>query len=184
VNDINAVLQAQLRRQHMDEVTAVEAARWLDAAGVLKDSDARPGLPLRNLLRAGRIDGAIQRPASPFGRWHITRTDRGIAGSTRSAAAARQRRDRKSPKDQDEQLIARRRRERAARKYRPSKVKLLLVAEAPPAALDRYFYFEEVPQQDSLFRYVARSVLKTEPSRTNKQSYLPASAMKEFFSST
>jgi hypothetical protein len=53
VEDINAVLQAELCRRRMDEVSAVEAARWLDAASVLKDSESRPGLPLRNLLRAG-----------------------------------------------------------------------------------------------------------------------------------
>jgi hypothetical protein len=45
-----------------------------------------------------------------------------------------------------------RRRARAARRYRPEKVDLLLVAEAPPSALDRYFYFEDVSEQDSLFR--------------------------------
>ena len=49
---------------------------------------------------------------------------------------------------------------------------MLLVAEAPPAALDRYFYFEDVPQRDSLFRYVARSILKTGPTRTNKADLL------------
>jgi hypothetical protein len=65
VDDINAALQTKLRQHRSDEVTAVEAARWLDAAGLLKDSDARPGLPLRNLLRAHRINGAVQRPAGP-----------------------------------------------------------------------------------------------------------------------
>ncbi len=47
-------------------------------------------------------------------------------------------------------------------------MKLLLVAEAPPSALDRYFYFENVRAQDSLFRYVARSILGVEPTRENK----------------
>jgi hypothetical protein len=51
-------------------------------------------------------------------------------------------------------------------------VELLLVAEAPPAALDRYFYFEHVPNHDSLFRYVVRAVLATEPSRTEKANQL------------
>jgi hypothetical protein len=32
VEEINAYLQSRLRRQRMDEVPAVEAARWLDAA--------------------------------------------------------------------------------------------------------------------------------------------------------
>jgi hypothetical protein len=34
----------------------------------------------------------------------------------------------------------RRRRAEAARKYQPDPVRLLLIAEAPPAATDRYFY--------------------------------------------
>jgi hypothetical protein len=67
---------------------------------------------------------------------------------------------------------ARRRRERAARKYQPDVIKLLLVAEAPPAALDRYFFFEDVTTQDSLFRYVASSILKIEPTRHNKAARL------------
>lgn len=60
---------------------------------------------------------------------------------------------------------ARRRRQRAAHKYQPDLVRLLLVAEAPPSALDRYFYFEDVPTQDSLFRYVVSTVLGEPPSR-------------------
>ncbi len=39
----------------------------------------------------------------------------------------------------------------AQHKYKPAEVKTLIIAEAPPCALDRYFYFEEVPRQDSLF---------------------------------
>jgi hypothetical protein len=51
-------------------------------------------------------------------------------------------------------------------------VKLLLVAEAPPSALDRYFYFEDVREQDSLFRYVVRGVLGVEPTRQDKGELL------------
>lgn len=67
---------------------------------------------------------------------------------------------------------ARERRVNAARRYRPATIKLLLVAEAPPSALDRYFYFPDVDSHDSLFRYVARSLLKTEATRTNKPDLL------------
>lgn len=67
---------------------------------------------------------------------------------------------------------ARRRRATAAEKYRPQQVRLLLVAEAPPSALDRYFYFEDVREQDSLFRYVARGILKAEPTREDKATLL------------
>ena len=39
----------------------------------------------------------------------------------------------------------------ARSKYRPETVRVLLLAEAPPCALDRFFYFEDVKKQDSLF---------------------------------
>lgn len=43
----------------------MQAAQWLDEAGLLKDSDTRRGRPLRDLLRAGRIEGSYQES----GRW-------------------------------------------------------------------------------------------------------------------
>jgi hypothetical protein len=64
------------------------------------------------------------------------------------------------------------RRREAAERYKPDSVDILLVAEAPPGAPDRYFYFEDVQTQDSLFRYVARSVLDEEPTRENKRELL------------
>lgn len=39
----------------------------------------------------------------------------------------------------------------ARNKYKPASISVLLIAEAPPNALDRYFYFEDVKKQDSLF---------------------------------
>lgn len=67
---------------------------------------------------------------------------------------------------------ARRARQEAAGRFRPDPVDLLIVAEAPPSALDRYFYFEDVKEQDALFRYVARGVLGVEPTRRNKAELL------------
>jgi hypothetical protein len=74
-----------------------------------------------------------------------------------------------SNKERDQ---ARARRELAARKYKPEKVDLLLVAEAPPSALDRYFYFTDVREQDSLFRYVCLVLLGLEPARERKADLL------------
>jgi len=71
-----------------------------------------------------------------------------------------------------EQDSARKRRTTAAAQYRPREVRLLLIAEAPPSALDRYFYFEDVTEQDGLFRYVVRAVLAEEPSRGDKAGQL------------
>lgn len=70
------------------------------------------------------------------------------------------------------QRKARERRGRAAQRFKPSRVELLLVAEAPPGALERYFYFPEITEHDSLFRYVARSILERQPTRTNKAELL------------
>ena len=67
----------------------------------------------------------------------------------------------------------RRRRAEAAKQYQPSMVRLLLVAQAPPDADDRYFYFLDVAQHDWLFRAVARAILPhVELTRTNKASVL------------
>jgi hypothetical protein len=66
---------------------------------------------------------------------------------------------------------ARERRRRAAQRYRPDEIDLLLVAEAPPSALDRYFYFEDVLTHDSLFRHVVQGVIGETPSR-DKAPYL------------
>jgi hypothetical protein len=54
----------------------------------------------------------------------------------------------------------------------PETVRLLLVAEAPPASLDRYFYFTDVRAHDSLFRHIASEILRQEPSRENKAELL------------
>jgi hypothetical protein len=68
---------------------------------------------------------------------------------------------------------ATRRRASAAARWRPSRVELLLVAEAPPSADDRYFYFEDVREHDALFRHVVQAVLGEKPTR-DKPPYLDA----------
>jgi hypothetical protein len=72
----------------------------------------------------------------------------------------------------EERKRARRRRAAAARRYKPERVQLLLVAEAPPSELDRYFYFDDVTEHDSLFRYVVRGLLGANPTRSNKAGLL------------
>lgn len=76
------------------------------------------------------------------------------------------------PTDQKERRLLHDRRARAARRFRPERVKLLLIAEAPTNGPDRYFYFPDVPEHDALFRYVVRGILKTEPTRSNKRELL------------
>lgn len=68
IDAINAFLQKQLSVSDSTEVTAIEAAKWLDAEGLLADSQDRPAPPLRNLLRAGKIEGQRQELNH---RWYI-----------------------------------------------------------------------------------------------------------------
>src|SRR5262245_9368303 len=72
------------------------------------------------------------------------------------------------------QEAAARRRVAAADAYRPADIALLLVAETPPRSLDRYFYFDDVAEHDSLFRYVTKLVLGKTPDRSHKASALEA----------
>lgn len=65
---INEHLQQTMKRKNLKEVTAVEAAEWLDEAGLLKDSVSRPGKPFRDILRDGKIQGQRQMPNR---RWFI-----------------------------------------------------------------------------------------------------------------
>ncbi|MDQ2980824.1 MAG: hypothetical protein M3R26_00670 [Actinomycetota bacterium] len=64
------------------------------------------------------------------------------------------------------------RRRSAASRYKPDVVDLLLVAEAPPSSPERYFYFTDVREHDSLFRYVCRVLLGREPSHDEKHELL------------
>lgn len=66
-NQISQFIQEQLRLRDLDEVTAVDAAKWLDSVGLLTDSSNRPGLPLRKLLRSKQIKGRQE----ANGRWYI-----------------------------------------------------------------------------------------------------------------
>jgi hypothetical protein len=47
-------------------------------------------------------------------------------------------------------------RERARRRYRPKPIKVLFVAEAPPASPQRFFYFDKVKAHDGLFLALMR----------------------------
>jgi hypothetical protein len=114
---------------------------------------ATPGRSPTRRRSPPRMDG----DASPGRRRSRPARPQQVGGRPNSAQAARH---------------ARQRRYRAARRYRPETVKLLLVAEAPPASLDRYFYFPDVRVHDSLFRHVAREILRREPSRENKADLL------------
>ncbi len=77
------------------------------------------------------------------------------------------------PPDDTVAAQIRERRTAAARRYQPSRIRLLLVAQAPPEADDRYFYFPDVAQHDWLFRAVVQALLPgVELTRDNKSALL------------
>ncbi len=65
-------------------------------------------------------------------------------------------------------------RQAAAAKYKPTAIKLLLVAEAPPCTPGRCFYFEHEDPHDWLFRYVWEGLMGTKPDRARKPVHLAA----------
>lgn len=48
--------------------------------------------------------------------------------------------------------------EKARQKYKPQTIKYLLIAEAPPDSIDRFFYYDTVRQHDYLFLGVAQAL--------------------------
>lgn len=68
-------------------------------------------------------------------------------------------------------------RDKAANAFRPERVRLLLVAEAPPCDTSRYFYFDGVPNHDWLYVYVCRGLfgeVEIADLRARKKEYLGA----------
>jgi hypothetical protein len=57
----------------------------------------------------------------------------------------------------------------AADKYRPKKTSVLFVAEAPPDAVDRYFYFEKVEQGDWLWIALMKALYPLEWGQTKAE---------------
>jgi hypothetical protein len=82
--EINRHLAEYLKKENLPEIDLITASRWLHKEGFLKDAKERPGLPLRKLLRSGKIDGAHQYPNR---RWVIRQTDKEPAYSVKEAAA-------------------------------------------------------------------------------------------------
>jgi hypothetical protein len=71
--DLSAALDALASAQPDGETDAVSGGAELERLGHLADSASRPGKPLGDLLRAGRIAGAYQDSSR---RWHIRASQR------------------------------------------------------------------------------------------------------------
>jgi len=170
IEAINAYIQEMLVKSGHRFVTAVEAARWLNSDGSLRDSPSRPGKPLRDLLRAGLVKGARQDPPGPHSNWTVWRVDLNHVEPNTTPKPPRQlmSTDEVGPEREVARILQR----EAAVRYRPKAVKTLLIAEAPPLALDRYFYFEEVFIQDALFWETMKVLYGASTRAEPKRGYL------------
>ena len=159
---INKCLDKHLETTGQRYITAIEANEILEKSGMLPDSKNRPGKPLRDLLRKGVFPHAYQSGGKGSG-WRIPRSnfeikqvrtikapDQQISESANEGAVPKK--QNKSLKNILENL------ERARLKYKPEKIKLLLVAEAAPDGIDRFFYYEDVKEHDYLFLAVSEVI--------------------------
>jgi hypothetical protein len=73
--------------------------------------------------------------------------------------------------------------EEARAKYRPHEVKCLLIAEAPPEGLNRFFYYPDVKTADGLFLGVMEALypsLKREYMAQKRQTTLKEKMLRQF----
>ena len=71
IGQIIKCIDEYLEKSGKEFTTPVEANKFLDEKDVLSDSDSRPGLPLRIILRSGVIPNAEQSTGGKYGRWRI-----------------------------------------------------------------------------------------------------------------
>ena len=71
-NMVSKALQEHMQKNNIDYLKAPEANKLLNQWGLLRDSPTRPGKPLRDLLRAGKIAGQEQ-PGGANSTWYIRR---------------------------------------------------------------------------------------------------------------
>jgi hypothetical protein len=79
IDKIIEVIDEFLERTHQDSTTPVEINPVLELKGLLNDSASRPGLPIRKLLRKGKIPHAYQVGVN----WHIPHSKKSKNSSKR-----------------------------------------------------------------------------------------------------
>lgn len=145
------------------DIDPVEANALLAKAGILKDSKDRPGKPLRDLLRKGQIPHAFQ-VSGKGSSWKIPHSSKGKSSVSNYLATNQQTKKVrtvnpiKTTKRTTDISQLKTQQEKARQKYKPEAVKYLLVAEAPPDSLERFFYYDLVHQHDYLFLGVAEAL--------------------------
>jgi hypothetical protein len=156
ISAIVAFIDKYLERNSREFIDPVEANRLLARAAILRDSEARPGLPLRKLLRAGFLPHAYQ-PSGSRGAWRIPHS---------GSHANQHNMVRESPKA-EHPTNAQTREDMsrlgdaigsARERFRPSRIRCVLIGEAPPDSIDRFFYYLQVRKADHLFLGIMKTL--------------------------
>ena len=156
-------LDNHLTRTGRQSIDPVEANALLEKAGLLRDSMDRPGKPLRGLLRSNKLPHAYQ-TGGKGSNWVIPHSKNNEPSASNYTDKKSQTKEKSAIKltrtisthidttQLKDQL------EHARQKYKPANIKYLLIAEAPPDSIERFFYYDHVRQHDYLFLGVAQAL--------------------------
>lgn len=163
INKLINFLDDYLTKSRRTSIDPVEANALLEKAGLLLDSKTRAGKPLRDLLRKGKLPHAYQL-GGKGSAWTIPHsTMKTIVSSNYPTINTREKKyiavqTKDNNSGEIDILLLKNQLENARLKYKPEIVKYLLVAEAPPDSIDRFFYYENVHQHDYLFLGIAQAL--------------------------
>ncbi len=163
MSEITKFIDDYLTKSGRADIDPIEANALLAKAGILKDSKDRPGKPLRDLLRKGQLPHAFQ-AGGKGSSWTIPHSSNGKS-SVSNYSSTKQKTKKtttvkrtKTTETTTDISRLKKQLEKARQKYKPETVKFLLVAEAPPDSLERFFYYDNVRQHDYLFLGVAEAL--------------------------
>lgn len=163
MNKIIKFLDEYLEKSNRESIGAVEANELLDKSGILKDNESRAGKPLRDLLRKGTLPHAFQM-GGIGSSWVIPHSNRVKNRVSNYTSVKKQKKHietietKKATNGSINISELKKQLEKARKNYKPEKIKYLLIAEAPPDSLERFFYYENVSQHDYLFLGIAETL--------------------------
>lgn len=163
IESIIKYLDNYLTRTGRPNISPVEANDILSRTGLLSDSKDRPGKPIRELCRAGKLPHAFQ-SGGKGSSWTIPHSSKLTAGTLTHSTSIRPVKTINEIKSKTKFSTTvsisalKAQLEKARQKYKPEKVKYLLVAEAPPDSVERFFYYDNVRQHDYLFLGISQAL--------------------------
>lgn len=163
IESIIKYLDNYLTRTGRPNISPVEANDILSRTGLLSDSKDRPGKPIRELCRAGKLPHAFQ-SGGKGSSWTIPHSSKLTAGTLTHSTSIRPVKTINEIKSKTKFSTTvsisalKAQLEKARQKYKPEKVKYLLVAEAPPDSVERFFYYDNVLQHDYLFLGISQAL--------------------------